>query len=152
MLNTEQFLQTTTAEVLDDRLDPCPAGEWRAQAGAPEIKDFTYKSGDREGQQGFRMVIRWEILDEEVMEQLDREKVTVQQSVLLDLNETQDGLDFGKGKNIGLGQIRTALGQNEPGADWSPAMIESGIAVIKVSNDVYKDNLQANVDSVRPAE
>ena len=51
-LNTEEFLQTTTDSVLDDKLDPCPAGEWIAIAGKPEVKDFEFKSGDRAGEVG----------------------------------------------------------------------------------------------------
>ncbi len=151
MLNTEEFLQQTTDQALDERLDPCPAGDWQAQAGKPEIKDFTYKSGEREGETGYRMVIRWTILDEEAKQAVDRDTLTVQQSLLLDLTPDGAGLDMGKGKNIGLGQIRAALGQNEPGQEWSPIMIEGQIAKVNVKQGVYQDRITAEVRSVAAA-
>ena len=150
-LSTEEFLQTTTEAALDDRLDPCPAGEWLAQAGKPEIKSFTYKSGDREGEEGYRMVIKWDIQDQAAKDQVDRDNLSVTQSILLDLTPDKSGLDLGKGKNIGLGQIRTALGQNKDGQAWSPAMIEGQIAKLKVSAGMYQDRVTAEVSAVTAA-
>jgi len=150
-LNTEEFLQTTTESVLDDHLDPCPPGEWLAIAGKPEIKDFVFAKGDHKGETGYRMVVKWAIQDDEAKQAVDRDKLSVTQSILLDLNETLDGLDFGRGKNIGLGAIRTALGQNTPGADWSPAMIEGQPAKIKVKAGVYEDRITAEVQAVTAA-
>jgi hypothetical protein len=146
--NTEEFLQTTTEEVLDDHLDPCPAGEWLAIASAPEVADFEYKKGDRKGETGYRMIIKWDIQDEGAKSLVDRDKVTVTQSILLDLTEDGSGLDMGKGKNIGLGQIRTALGQNEAGAEWSPSMISGQPAKIQVKADVYQGRTTAQVVAV----
>ena len=150
-LNTEEFLQTTTDAALDDKLDPCPPGEFIAIAGKPEIKDFEYKSGDRAGETGYRMVIKWDVQDEEARKAVDREKLSVTQSILLDLTPDGAGLDMGKGKNIGLGQIRTALGQNTPGAAWSPAMIEGQPATIKVKSGVYQDRVTAEIQAVTAA-
>lgn len=147
-LNTEEFLNTTTSDALDDRLDPCPPGEWTAIAGAPEVAEFTYRRGEREGQTGYRMIIKWDIQDEEAKQAVDRETLSVTQSLLLDLNETNDGLDMGKGKNIGLGQIRTALGQNEPGKEWSPAMITGQMAKLKIKADIYDGRPTADVQAV----
>lgn len=147
-LNTEEFLQTTTSDVLDDHLDPCPAGEWLAIAGKPEIKDFVFAKGDHKGETGYRMVVKWDIQDDEAKQQVDRDKLSVTQSILLDLTDDGTGLDMGKGKNIGLGAIRTALGQNEPGADWSPAMIEGQPAKLKVKAGVYEDRVTAEVQAI----
>lgn len=150
-LNTEEFLQTTTDAALDDKLDPCPAGEWTGLAGKPEIKDFEYKSGDRIGETGYRMVIKWDIQDEEAKAAVERDTLSVTQSILLDLTPDGNGLDMGKGKNIGLGQIRTALGQNTPGAAWSPAMIEGQVAKLKIKAGVYQDRVTAEVQAVTAA-
>ncbi len=147
-LNTEEFLQTTTEGVLDDHLDPCIPGEWLAIAGKPSIASFVYKQGEREGETGYRMVLKWAIQAQEVLDALDRERVSVTQSVLLDLTDDQTGLDMGKGKNITLGQIRTALGQNTAGSDWSPAMIEGQPAKLKVAAGVYEDRPTAEVKAV----
>jgi hypothetical protein len=149
MLSTEEFLQTTTEESLDDHLDPCPAGDWLCVAGKPEIKDFIFKSGDHEGEQGFRMTIRWAVQDDEPRQAVDRENLSVMQSVLLDVTPDGAGLDMGKGKNIGLGAIRSALGQNTPGAPWSPAMIEGQLAKLSIAAEIYKDRPQAVVKGVQ---
>lgn len=151
MFNTEEFLQTTTEEALDDRLEPCPPGEWLAIAGKPEVKDFTYKSGDREGEQGFRMVIKWTIQDDEAKRQVERDTLSVTQSCLLDLTEDKNGIDFGKGKNIALGGVRTALGQNVPGQPWAPAMIEGQAAKVVVKAGVYNNQPTAEVVGVTEA-
>lgn len=148
-LNTEEFLQTTTGDQLDDHLDPCIPGEWLFIAGKPSIASFTYKQGEREGETGYRMVLPWSCQAQEVLDALDRERVTVTQSVLLDLTDDGTGLDMGKGKNITLGQIRTALGQNEAGREWSPAMIEGQPAVLKIVADTYNDKPTADIKGVR---
>ncbi|MGH2638967.1 MAG: hypothetical protein ACRDF4_06765, partial [Rhabdochlamydiaceae bacterium] len=37
-------------------------------------------------------------------------------------------IDFGKGKNVGLGRLREALGQNKIGKPWSFNMIRGSLA------------------------
>ena len=94
------------------------------------------------------MVIKWDIQDEEAKKIVERETLSVTQSILLDLTPDGTGMDMGKGKNIGLGQIRTALGQNQPGAQWSPAMIEGQPAKLKVKAGMYQDRVTAEVQAV----
>lgn len=148
MLNTEEFLQTTTEGQLDDHLEPCPPGEWLGIAGKPEIHKFVFRKGEHEGEEGFRMTVKWGIQDQEVLDICEREHVSVTQSVLLDLTPDNTGLDMGKGRNIGLGAIRTALGQNEPGQEWSPAMIEGQPAKLKIKAGVYDERVTAEVQAV----
>lgn len=136
MLNTDEFLQTTTEETLDDFLEPCSVGEFLFICGKPAINSFTYKKGERTGETGYQMVVRLECQDDGVKKQLGRETVRVRHSVLLDVTEDGNGLDMGKGKNIGLGQIRTALGQNVPGQAWSPNMIEGQPIKAKITHEV----------------
>lgn len=152
MLNTEEFLQTTTSSELDDHLEPCPPGEWLAITGKPAIHDFIFSKGDRVGEKGYRMTIQYVIQDQAVLDHCQREKVSVTASILLDLTEDGTGLDMGKGKNIGLGQIRTALGQNEAGAEWSPAMIEGQPIKVKVKADIYEERATAKVSAVTAPE
>lgn len=148
-INTEEFLNSTYEGVLDDHLDPCPQGDYLFLAGKPAVADFEYKSGEKKGETGFRMIIKWECQDEAVKQQLGRETVTVTQSLLLDVTPDGNGLDMGKGKNIGLGQIRTALGQNTPGQPWSPAMIEGQLAKLNIKHRVYEDRVLAEVAGVK---
>ena len=62
-------------------------------------------------------------------QQLKRDKVLVQQTFWLDVDG--DSIDLSEGKNVSLGRLRKALGQNE-GA-WNPLMMKGkGPVMIKV--------------------
>jgi hypothetical protein len=152
MLNTEEFLLTTTDESLDEFLDPCPPGDYLFIAGKPSVATFTYKKGERVGETGYQLVIRWDCQDQGVLAQLDRDKVTVRHSMLLDVTPDGEGLDMGKGKNVGLGQLRAALGQNTPGQTWSPNMIEGQPAILNIKAGVYNDRPTAEVAAVKAPE
>ncbi len=147
-LNTEEFLQTTTEAALDDHLEPCPPGEWTAVTGKPAIYDFVFQKGDRVGETGFRMTVKYTIQDQEVKDHCERDVVSVTASILLDMTDDNTGLDMGKGKNIGLGALRSALGQNVPGAAWSPAMIEGQPIKVKIKAGVYEERVTAEVAAV----
>jgi len=147
-LNTEEFLQTTTESALDDHLEPCPAGEWLAITGAPAVYDFVYSKGDHQGETGYRMSMKYTIQDQAVKDHCERDTVSVTQSILLDLTEDGSGLDMGKGKNIGLGQLRAALGQNVAGQDWSPAMLEGQPIKVKVKAGIWDERVTADVAGV----
>lgn len=60
-------------------------------------------------------------------------KNIARQSIFLDITP-EGGLDLSKGKNIGLGQLREALGQNNPGTAWSPGMLKGGVAKITIKH------------------
>ena len=147
-LNTEEFLQTTTTEALDDHLEPWPVGEWLALLVDFSIDTFEYKKGDRAGETGYRMVVKYEAQDEEVRIICERDKVTLSDSILLDVTPDGNGLDFGKGKNIGLGQLRSATGQNVPGQEWSPLMLKGQPVKINVKHEIYEDRPIARVRGV----
>ena len=147
-LNTEEFLQTTTQEALDDHLEPWPAGEWLAQITDIAVSDFEFKKGDRIGETGYRMIVKYEAQDAQVVEICERDKVSVSDSILLDVTPDGNGLDFGKGKNIGLGRLRTATGQNVPGQEWSPMMLKGQPVKVSIKHEIYEDRPVARVKDV----
>lgn len=55
--------------------------------------------------------------DDRVKQAVGRDQVKVRMRINLDLNAA-GGLDTGKNKNVALGALRDALGQNTPG--WTP--------------------------------
>lgn len=132
MLDPTQFLNTQTTSALSTQLDPIPKGEYKA-VSQPLDKDsfqsFDIKKGERAGTKGWRLNLVWKIDDEAAGEYNGR---LVRQQFFLDLNPAGDGLDFGKGKNIGLGRLREALGQNQDGQPWAPSMLGSQVARIAV--------------------
>jgi len=57
----------------------------------------------------------------------------VRQSLMLDVR-ADGALEFGKGKNVGLGRVREALGQNSTGRPWSFPMLGGQLAKVKVKH------------------
>jgi hypothetical protein len=136
MLDPTQFLNTTVDQGMATSLDPVPEGEFKAISD-PLDKDsfssFDYKKGERAGTKGYRMTILWKIDDESAGEYNGRK---VRQQFIVDITADGTGLDYGKGKNITLGRLREALGQNQGGQPWAPSMLGSQVAKIKVKQRV----------------
>jgi hypothetical protein len=137
VFNPELFLNQTFSEENSTEILLVPEGEYTAvtePVSADNFKTFDYKSGDRAGQKGYLLKLNWVINDEDgsLKEYLGREP-KVQQGLVLDMNK--DGaLDFGKGRNVGLGRLREAFGQNLTGRPWSFAMLGSQVAKVKVKH------------------
>jgi hypothetical protein len=78
-------------------------------------------------------------------------KNTVRQSIFLDL--TAEGfLDVSKGKNVQLGALREALGQNDPQRPWGPGMLKGQMATVAVSHRMAEDGsgkIYTDVKNVR---
>lgn len=94
--------------------------------------------------------VTWVVDDETTRQETGMAEPTVRQTIWLDLNES-GSLDFGKGRNVGLGRLRDALGQNESGKPWQPGMLVGGVAKIKVTHSIDKrdnETIQANVASI----
>lgn len=105
----ETFLSSANVDQpLSTRSTPVPEGTFRGQVdrlGARQI--LTKKQETRT-----ILEVYWDVLDDAVRTELEREKVTVRQDVWLDLDEN-GRLDQGKGKNVDLGRLREAVGMNE---------------------------------------
>jgi hypothetical protein len=132
MLNVNEFLSMETSEA-SERPPLIPAGEYQALV-APDgidLKDFKYKKGDREGQTGYRMTLKWEIQDEDLKAQLGRSPMIVQ-SIML--NFTPEGALAAE--NPGLKQVREAVDQNKDGQPWQPAMLIGQMARILVEHRI----------------
>ena len=94
--------------------------------------------------------VTWAVDDETTRQETGMAEPTVRQTIWLDLTES-GSLDFGKGRNVGLGRLRDALGQNETGKPWQPGMMVGGVAKNKVTHSIDKrdnETIQAGVGSV----
>ena len=136
------FLNTETDESNATTYTPVPEGEHQASIKA--IKPRVLTDG--------RAVldVTWVVDSEEARNETGMAEPTVRQTLWLDTTES-GGLDFGKGKNVGLGRLRDALGQNETGKPWQPGMMVGGVAKIKVTHSIDKrdnETIQAGVVSV----
>ena len=129
VFNPEEFLNQTVTASFSTKFDPVPEGEWPAviDDGQNAIKIRTLPQGQVVAD------VLWNIVDEQLKANLGKEKLVVRQSVFLDLN-AEGKLDFGKEKNVQLGRIREALGQNFADRPWNIGMLKgAGPAKLKVT-------------------
>lgn len=124
----DSFLNEAVDGALATTFEPIPEGEYLAVISSGE-KAITV----RQTEKGSTILdISWEIQDAELAETLGRTTLSVRQSIFLDMTPNNT-LDRGKGKNVTLGRVRAALGQNDPSKPWSFGMLKgAGPAMIKV--------------------
>jgi len=116
MFNADQFLQSTIADANATAVVPVPVGEYQGIIEKVDARQWTSKTDPSKS--GVTLDVTWMIEDEAVKQELGRDKVTVRQGIMLDL-DINGGIDTGKGKNIGLGRLREALDMNRPGEVFS---------------------------------
>ena len=139
--NPDVFLNTEIAESNATAYTPVPEGEF--QASIKSIKPRVLTDG--------RAVldVTWIVDDEVARQETGMAEPSVRQTLWLDITES-GGLDFGKGKNVGLGRLRDAIGQNQSGKPWAPGMLVGQVAKVKVTHSIDKrdnETIQANVAS-----
>lgn len=132
---------------------PVPEGEYPAIIDDVIMRVVEFKSDIGVNEQRLVCQVIWSVLDDAVKAALGMAKVTVRQNIFVDL--TADGrLDTAKNKNVELGRLREAVGQNQ-GA-WNIAMLRnSHPACIKISTRPDKDDetkICNDVKSVRRLE
>lgn len=136
------FLQTQSTEANDTRLIPVPEGEFSGM-----IKDLTPRTTSN----GSPLIdINWSLEDPAITAATGLQTATVRQTIWLDLTES-GGLDFSKGKNVSLGRLREAVGQNQAGKPWSPSNLIGAVARVKVTHSFDKNDssiVYANVGAV----
>lgn len=147
VFDADAFLGDTSSDALDTVYVPIPAGTYVAT-----VDDIVVRTADTKRGQQVVADILWAIDNPQLAAEMGRDKLTVKQGLFLDTVVVNGAtkLDFGKGKNVGLGKIRDALGQNNPGQSWNPGMLKgAGPAQIKVVQNPDKTGeVYANVKSV----
>lgn len=139
MFDPDTFMQQTIDTPLETEYVLVPVGEYVATiddftSEAVEQIQFDYKKGARAGTPGVmtKLSLPFVLQDEAVKAELGRDKVTISKQIILDMDDT-GGLDFGKNKNVELGRIRAATGQNDPGTPWSIGKLRgAGPVMVKV--------------------
>lgn len=142
MFDPNQFLDLQITEANDTKVIPVPVGEFTAVADKTECR--TWQSKKDPSKSGVTLEVTWAIDDQGVKELLGRDQVTVRQGIMLDLTD-EGGLDMGKGRNVGLGRLREALGLNVPGQPFAFSMIPGRMAKIKVDHRIDGENVYAEV-------
>ncbi|MDO8340821.1 MAG: hypothetical protein Q7T59_02525 [Candidatus Woesebacteria bacterium] len=146
MFSPEQFLDMQTTESNDTVIIPVPVGEFIGII--KEIKMRPWQSKSDPSKAGVALDVLWSIDDESVKAVTGRTEVTVKQGIMLDIREDGQGLDMGKGKNIGLGRLREATNLNVKGQPFAVTMFPGRAARVKVEHRVDGENLYAEVKQV----
>lgn len=138
----QAFIAATVEKPLDEVYRVCPEGEYPAMIDTFNEYtfgsiDFDYKKGERAGQKGHMdfFNVPFVIQDPTVQASLGRDKVVVPAKCIIDWRDNIRGgpIDDGPGKNILLGQIKGAVGQNQPGVPHS-SLQGAGPVIVKVTH------------------
>jgi hypothetical protein len=150
MFNPEEFMNSS-ADAMATQVTVCPEGEFPFMIDSepkqliPEnLKGVSKRTGN--AYDFWQMTLNCVCLDETVKAKLARQKVTVRLRVNLDLTPT-GGLEVGQDKNVALGRLREALGQNTPG--WKVAnLLGAGPFIGKVEHTTVNGQTYADISRV----
>lgn len=140
----DTFMATSFTEANETKFATVPEGEYLAVIDKVEANTWQSKDGMKSG---LRLDVTWKIDDAHVAEVTGVASPTVRQGIMLDMTES-GGLANGPGKNINLGRLREAVGQNTPGKPWSPQMLLGQPARVSVKHRIWEDNIFAEVKGV----
>lgn len=143
-----EFVNQSTEGAMEETFSPIPEDEYQVmilnnqdnERQQIRIREINTKNGP-----GYVMDVPMRVDapgNEEAHERI------VRWSGFLDFTP-EHGFEFGPNKNVQLGQLRAAAGQNEPGKPWKPADLEGQILKVKVKHD--PSGRFANVEEVSPA-
>lgn len=127
---------------LDLAIIPVPEGEHLGQIGTGD-KDVLPKIGSKNGKPWMMLEVRIMLTDPNMATLLQRENPSVRYSFFIDLDE-QGKPDFRPQRNVNLGKLRDAVGQNKAGP-WSFSMLKGQPVKVKTkqkkadSGDTYSE-------------
>jgi hypothetical protein len=133
------FMNESIDGVLDTALILIPEGEHMGQIGVGEKDvDLTFGISKKKDPPTpwLRVDIFIDATDPNLAVQLKREKVRARYSIMLDLNE-EGKLDTRPQRNVHLGKLREAVGQNKPGL-WNWNMLKGQPIKFKIKHKVLE--------------
>lgn len=143
MFNPEQFTNLSTETGFSTRRSPIPEGEHIAAC-----KGYKFRVDEKDGKTYVVLDIQWRIDNQQLAESLGMKEAIITQGVFLDV-DANGALEKGPNKNIQLGRVLEALGQND-GRRWSAAMLEgAGPVKLLVSHDPDKKDATIIYDRVK---
>lgn len=138
-----QAFMNQAADPLPTAFEVIPEGEYKMMLdGDPKMLDVREVSGvsQRTGEpyQFYQLELICVVLDDALKAKLGREKVTARMRINLDFDDN-GRLVNAPNRNVALGRLRDALGQNKPG--WTPqALLGAGPFIGRVKHTSSKTN------------
>ena len=119
----QAFLNSSVDQPLAEKYEIIPAGDYPAMIDTFDIDSaFENRSGVSAKGNAYDMNIfniPLVLQDEELKKKLGRDKVVVRAQCILDIDPNTGQLSTAPGRNVLLGQIRGAVGQNQPGIPFA---------------------------------
>jgi hypothetical protein len=137
-------MQSQFTDANETEFKAVPEGEYQAVVKKVECNAWQAKDGSRSG---LKLDLTWTIDDESVRQATGMAEPSVSQSLMLDMTES-GALAVGTNKNVNLGRLREALGQNVSGRPWSPNMLQGQVARVAVKHRLWEDKTFAEVKGV----
>lgn len=135
------FMEQSIDAQLDTIVKQCPEGEYRAIIDDFDAeKAFRTFTSQKNGQDYTVFSPPFVIQDDAVASELGRDKIVVFHKGMFIDTDSSGGLDTSSGKNVDLGKLRDAVGQNKPGA-WNFGMLKgAGPVMVRVIHESDKDD------------
>lgn len=146
MFDPNSFMNNEYSESTSTEYINIPDGDdWIAKVEKVEPRKV-----EIDGQERPVLDVTLDVFDERVKAVTQREVNRPNRyTIWLDLNASGH-LDMGKGKNVQLGLLRTALGQNQPGRPWRPQMLVGNTCRIVTKQRPDGDRTYVDVKGVKP--
>ena len=144
LFDVNDLMNQSTEGEMETSLPPIPEGEWAGYITKVEGRVVNTKNGETPV-----LDVTWVVTDQSVIDSVGIATPQVRQTIWLDI-DASGRLALGTGKNLGLGRLREAVGQNGP-KPWNFAMLEGQQAIIKISHREYNDQIYADVKGVAKA-
>lgn len=126
------FMSQEVEQEMETKYTPVPDGDYISTIDEKiELKEVN----------GSPVIDLYHVIDApELAESMGMERISVKQSLFLDI-DSGGALAFGANKNVKLGKLREALGQNNPGQGWNINMLAgAGPLRIKVGSRPDKND------------
>ncbi|MGH7472315.1 MAG: hypothetical protein ACREJW_00070, partial [Candidatus Methylomirabilales bacterium] len=117
-MDFSHLLNASVSGSMETTFTPVPEGDYLARIETIEVRSVDTKNGVSPIAR-----LTWIVLDESLKASMDRDQIQVFQDLWLDLDAT-GALARGKDKNVGLGRVRRAVGQNDDGGEWNLGLLE----------------------------
>lgn len=149
------FLDQTTEQV-SERRNPLPAIDYNAVI--KDVQSVKWQSKDKvdekTGQlkEGIRLEVQLDLdLPQNVQEACGMTKMTLTDSVMVDLNDSKTAIDYSKGKNNRLRQYREATNLNVAGQPFSPRALVGKMVRVRVTHEEYNGAIQERAGAISKA-
>lgn len=147
----EALLEQETTEALESEFTPIPEDVYQGMIIDNQgkrnqefgIKEVRIKSGPREGEVAY--VLEAPIQLDAPGNELAHGRI-VKYSAFLDLDENTGALETGTNKNVRLGALREAVGQNKAGQSWKFRDLVGQLLMVKIKTD--PEGKYSNIDEV----